>query len=203
MRFAGIVGIVLCGVISGVGAQSSEAGITYKGVPLGVSREEFAAKFPDYRCRDAMCTYDGEACAGKTGPKLAPNREAYLERNQACIERTSLGGAYVESATAHFRDGKLSRMAFYMPSRQVNTLIDAARQRYGKATDTDEAPFKTKGGGTFDNLRITWEINGTLLIATSNGPRLGTGSAVLTSTAEIDRSAAERKADVKKSATDF
>lgn len=189
--------------IAGAHAQSPGGGVTYKGLALGATKAEFSAKFPDFACKPDWCDYESRRCAGSLGGTSKEAVDAYRERVRGCADRNSLGGAWVESATAYFRGDQVYKITFSMGSSHVENLIKSARERYGAPSSIDEAPFRTKGGASFPNMAATWEGGGAQLYARVNSGKMGDGFAMLVTLEELRRAAEARKDNVKKGASDF
>lgn len=177
-------------------AQPPEGEFTYKGVPLGVGRAEFAERLPDWQCSGiAACEYTWNACYKKAQKENRPWDD--------CAARNSFGGASPSFGTARFRNDKLGSLYFSISSTHATELMKAAAVRYGIPKDTDETPFRTKSGGTFPNVKMTWERAGSTMTVWLNSGKLGDGAVLVMSEEERRLAAEEGRSKVQKGATDF
>lgn len=155
-------------------AQPAPAPITYQGVAIGATLEVFAARLPDFQCHAGACTYDMAACAG-----MGDARGFSAARMQGCMERTAIAGAWVTRAWAQFKDGRLARIAFTLPSDQVDKLMAALTERHGPPHTLDETRIRTQSGASFPNRRASWDLGGTSLSAVQRSLERESGAATL------------------------
>jgi hypothetical protein len=176
-------------------AQDSDNMITYKGLALGATKDEFAARFPDWSCRETYCRFSWDACWN----------DAYRKKldTSGCHERNSLGGAGIESATASFRDDKLQSIFFSLKSENVDRLIKAVSARYGAPTRVDDEPFVTRAGVSHANVLATWEQPGLWFSSRRHSGSLGSGYASLKTSEQLARDLEELKARKAKDKSDF
>ncbi len=169
---------------------------SYKGMALGAAKDEFASKMTDWECRGSMCSYLHMACWDK----------AYrIDRDstEGCVSRNTFGGVRVSSGNATFRDGKLSQLYLSVSSLHAKEAMQTVAGRFGKPDEVDETPFKTQGGGTFPNMRMSWRQSEARMSIWMNSGKLGSGSILLQSEDELRRQMEERKERTTKGSRDF
>ena len=178
-------------------AQADE--ITYKGVPLGASIEEYKAKLPDHKCSTTECIFIVEReCSRYDQHRLRTSEEL-----KDCYERNSFGGAFPQSVFSSFRDGKLVQFLFTFPTGNFFELTAALKERLREATKVVDQPIQTRAGVQLQNREMTWERPGMLLIISRYGASVDQMFARITTPEEQMRRLEEFKTKTKIRAKDF
>ena len=189
-------------LVAAFGAWAQSDDITYKGVPLGASMEEYKTKLPDHECltqsscmyiRDVHCRYLNDGRGGiRSGTQL-----------QECWQRNSFGGAFLVNVNSYFREGRLVRVSFTFPTSGFNGLTEAVKERIGEPTKVVDRPVQTRAGVQLVDREMTWERPGMILTGSRYGSTINNGYATLTTPQERDRGREEAEAQKKLRAKDF
>jgi hypothetical protein len=178
--------------LAGVSSAWSQQAVSYKGVSLGASLQEFKEKLPDFSCSSSgICDYSYKSCTLLGGAA------------EACRTRTSFGGATVQGGTARFRDGKLAYLGFRIDSREVGALIEVLRERLDAPTRLSEEPAITRAGVTVPNIEAVWERAELRVSARKHGLQIGEGIVTVMTPEELEAMRADRAAKVKQGAKDL
>lgn len=176
-------------------AWAQAADITYKGVPLGASMEEYKAKLPDHDClTGSSCMYIPEVhcqMRGSTGELLA------------CWDRNTFGGIRPFSVNSYFREGRLVRVNFSFRSSSFEFLTEAVKERIGEPTTVADRPVQTRAGVQLVDRIMTWEQPSMILTVSRYGSTIDRGFATLTTPEERDRQREEAEGSKKRRAKDF
>ena len=84
----------------------------------------------------------------------------------------------------------------------LSLYLSAFDTKYGKGIRSTEQ-FKTKGGGTFDNLIVRWELDDAVILFTQHDFQLGTGSIFISSKEGTQKFVKEQSEAIKKAAKDL
>ncbi|MES2936173.1 MAG: hypothetical protein V4864_00740 [Pseudomonadota bacterium] len=166
--------LAACAAAGLVHAQADPAPITYQGVAIGAAQDAFQSRLPDFQCQGSACIYDLTVCAG-----MGDARAFNAARMNGCMERTAIAGAYVTRAWAQFKNGRLARIAFTLPSDQAEKLMATVTERHGKPDTLDETPIRTQSGASFPNRRASWDVAGTSLTTVQRSLERDSGAATL------------------------
>ena len=79
------------------------------------------------------------------------------ESNSAAGVET-VAGVGISFMMFSFFEGKLGMIAFRTPSAQFEKISTAFIDNYGKATTDQVEPFTTKGGQTYENRELQWQL---------------------------------------------
>ncbi len=180
-----LFGALLFAAVASASAGTADS-ISYAGVALGATIEEYAAKLPDHRCRPAegVCRFVLDQCR-RAKPGRPPND---------CATRNALLGAPVRTATADFREGQLASLSFTLEPAQVGRLAKALEERFGPPAAAGAGQSGRAGaaaqpspGGRVWSRPDDWEMR---LEQGSGRPALGL--ARLTAAKELERQNAAR-----------
>lgn len=170
---------------AGTAFAGTDDSITYRGVALGATQEEYAAKLPDHRCRPAegVCRFVLQQCR-RAEPGGRPPSD--------CATRNALFGAQVTATTAEFRERRLVALSFELDPSQVGRLATALEERFGAPTPVEVGPTAAAGGRSMARrdrvwTRTDWEMR--LEPASGRPPR---AAARLVSAKEAERQNTER-----------
>jgi hypothetical protein len=169
-------------------AQAQDESISYKGVTLGSSMEEYMTKLPEHDCLVRQCTYLAVSCEKKSAK---------------CREKNSFGGVNVSFASSYFRDDKLVRISIRFRSGDFDTLEAAVSDRLGAPTKSENKSIQNRMGAIFENRDVIWERPGMSLRIGRHGAEIGVGYAHLVTPDEVARQTAESESKNKAAAKDF
>lgn len=190
--------VAACAVMASTGI--AQEALTYKGIKIGVTQNEFQAALPDYVCKPNYCSYSSGSCS----PITARNSTAqYMAQSDACEKRTSFGGAMVTNGFASFVDGKLIRVTFTLPTFHAKHLMESITAKYGAPASVDDTPVKNRMGAEFENSRRVWVSGDDRLAVTLRSGRIEDGSAVLSGKVSAELAEKERATAKEKGAKDF
>lgn len=179
-----LFGAFLFAAVASASAGTADS-ISYAGVTLGATVEEYAAKLPDHRCRPAegVCRFVLDQCH-RAKPGRPPND---------CATRNAFLGAQVRTATADFRENQLVSLSFTLEPAQVGHLAKALEEQFGPPASAGAGQSGRGGaaqpspGGRVWSRPDDWEMR----IEQSSG-RPASGLARLTAAKELERQNAAR-----------
>lgn len=202
MKLRIVAAILLITTNSFVFAAEPDA-LSYKGVRLGASMDEFRENLPDYLCTNTNCTYKKYTCDGAPVNASKEAMDLFSVRSNLCRTRTSFGGAMVNDGFALFQNRRFSKLILTIPSLHMEALLNSVEQRYGKPKSSNEISFINSMGVTFPNWQKTWVIGNDYLTLILRVGRVDEGSAVLTSGAQAKAEDEERANQTQKGSKDF
>ena len=174
--------------------------ITYKGVTIGSSLEEYKAKLPDHDCNGSgNCIYFAIASCTKPSAQTDKSTDAV----GACITRNSFGGVFVDSVQSSFINGNLAAIEITINSNFFDGLVDTLSLRFGKPKKTEVFEVKNKLGAVFLNKKIDWVADETVFSIEKYGGSINKSVGYLTSTNELFRKETERVNQKIKNSQDF
>lgn len=188
-------------LVAAFGAWAQSEDITYKGVALGMSLEEYKAKLPDHQCFTNSCMYSRELHC----KYLNDGRGGIMTGTQLieCMQRNTFGGVAVHTAYADFREGRLVAIRFTINASAFDILTGAAKERLGEPTKVVDRTVQTRAGAKLENREMIWERPSMILRVERYGSTINNGSASLMTPQERDRMLSEFESQKKKGAKDF
>jgi hypothetical protein len=174
--------------------------ITYKGVGIGASIEEYKKKLPDHDCATGTgCHYfDDLDCYYKKPPQIETSAHV-----MGCIERNSFGGSGVKTASSLFIDKKMVSLRLTFGHASFYSLSESLNAKMGKPSSVNEFEVQNKNGATFMDSTTTWTTNNAVISLDKYCAKLDKTCITIEGIAYKEKSQAEALERKAKAAKDF
>lgn len=174
----------------------AQAPLTIKGLALGISSSDLLRQFPELKC-------DGNVCQGPERACIKKAEQWYLD--QECAERYRYGGIEPLNYDVTLENDRVMVVVIKIRSSDFETLVEAMRARFGKATHDDKSVLQNAMGAKFDNRALVWTRRSadTVLMIEKRVEQIDTGRVSLFSNSFMDRNQKLHRNAAKERAKDL
>jgi hypothetical protein len=150
----------------GAHAQRASEPLGYEGFALGGSLADFRARFPDFRCDAASCSYGADACVDLSKPP---------SEIETCRQRNTVAAVVPSLVRASFARGRLAAVLVEFEPTLFDWLAEAMTGRFGAPTTEYEEVVREAGGSTYENRIRVWRRSNGVLEIRKHGERADRG----------------------------
>jgi hypothetical protein len=181
--------VTLCAALAFLPALAgAQAAIDFRGVPLGATEAEFAAKLPGFNCR---------------GPAAGAEHLA----DRLCVagpgafrEDRMFGGVETKMLFASFVADRLVGVSAAFNPRDFSAVLAALHEKFGKPNSIERPEFQTMGGVKTQNEVVTWKRGNGIVMARRFARAIDESSVQYVDERDLGNAAARGKEAAKKNA---
>lgn len=167
-----------------------------KGVKLDSPISEFKARFPG-----ASCRADGSACSAfPTDSMAAACKGIDAQCRKAVMDQFMFGPASASMFFAMVRDGRIGALSVIVSSADVDAVVDAMTQKYGKPSSDKTGVLQNRMGASFDNREVLWNRPDGQISVTKRSADIDTGAVTMMTASYISASPKDRQEKAKAAA---
>jgi hypothetical protein len=160
------------------GQTAAQEPLTFKGLALGATQEQFKAVMPGIECTPTMCHMLLQAqCRGLRG----------FDEIRACQRQFDYGGQVVLWLSGDFEEGGLMAINARLDTRAFKPLLEAMVERFGAPTADEPRTVQNRMGASFDDRRVTWIRGDALLVLRQRSSKLDEAAVSLVSQSFLKR----------------
>ena len=183
------LGVAIAVLLLAAGISRADEPLSFKGFELGAPQDTFLSAFPrPNNCKGAAPS--SQLCV------WLPASDCRDERSQ-CFQQINYGGVVPNGLLVDFVEGRLASVRLYFRSSEFRKLKDALVLRFGAPADSKTEVVQNRMGATFNNDRLLWLRQETLLSIRERAGKVDEGVVMLTSKSFMERRKEQDSGDLK------